>query len=313
MILSCKSDEEKYWDSIIDAFKEHSIYSSKIQWDKFRQEVKDAAKVSKYKGLDKALTLNRNKHTFFLIGEQKLRGNIRLDEDVDYCLYEHGKITRLIGRSAGYLEIPSLFLDPGKPNPLKDLEASAYVKRIHNEIKRQDQQDPMGWIIDLRFNNGGNMWPMLMALAPFFEDSTLGYFVSVHEEISWNIDGGRVYSDGNDFNDLFQIEPINYQLKSKDEPVIVLISNQTSSAGEAIAIAFKSHPNACFLGDDTSGYATGNKVIPIASQEFLVITNSVMADHSHMQYWDGVKADFIECNEYRLSQRIIRYFTDQVL
>ena len=40
-----------------------------------------------------------------------------------------------------------------------------YIPELCNEIKKQDSEQLTGWIIDLRFNGGGNMWPMLLALS----------------------------------------------------------------------------------------------------------------------------------------------------
>ena len=38
-----------------------------------------------------------------------------------------------------------------------------------------------GWIVDLRGNFGGNMWPMLLSVEPLIGNGTLGYFVVSHE------------------------------------------------------------------------------------------------------------------------------------
>ena len=311
-IYSCKSKEEKYWDKIIQTFKEYSLHNGKIQWDQFSDEVREAAKTSKYLAIEKALTLNRHKHSFYLMGEEKITGLRSPDYHIEYCVYEEEKIKRMLNKNFGYLNIPSLILEPAKSTFEKDRKAGQYIWLIDEEIKRQDQKDLKGWVIDLRFNRGGNMWPMLMALSPFFQDGTIGYFVSKHEEVAWEVVNGKILSEGHDFNDLFDTAPNNYKLKNNNKPVIILISHETSSAGEAVAIAFKSYPNVCFLGDDTSGFATGNKVIPIVDDEYLVLTHSVMADHTHLQHWNGVKADYIVCDEQQLIRRINRWLMDQV-
>jgi hypothetical protein len=41
-----------------------------------------------------------------------------------------------------------------------------------------DQVHPGGWIVDLRGNSGGDMWPMVAGLGPIIGDGVLGAFVA---------------------------------------------------------------------------------------------------------------------------------------
>ena len=52
-----------------------------------------------------------------------------------------------------------------------------YISVIRTKIDEQSQNKLKGWIIDLRGNFGGNMWPMLLAIEPLLGNGTIGYFI----------------------------------------------------------------------------------------------------------------------------------------
>jgi hypothetical protein len=51
----------------------------------------------------------------------------------------------------------------GSPDPR---EGSKYTTLVQQLIRELDAQSSCGWIVDLRENTGGNMWPMLAGLGP---------------------------------------------------------------------------------------------------------------------------------------------------
>jgi carboxyl-terminal processing protease len=69
---------------------------------------------------------------------------------------------------------------------------------------------PRGWIVDLRANIGGGMWPMLAVAAPLLPEGILGHSL----------------------------------LPDNRTPIAVLTSRHTASAGEAVALAFRAQPRA---------------------------------------------------------------------
>ena len=56
-------------------------------------------------------------------------------------------------------------------------QANAYARQIQNAISAADRDDLIGWIVDLRSNGGGNMWPMIAGLGPILGEGPLGYFI----------------------------------------------------------------------------------------------------------------------------------------
>jgi carboxyl-terminal processing protease len=52
--------------------------------------------------------------------------------------------------------------------------ANAFARQIQDTIAAADRDDLIGWIVDLRANGGGNMWPMIAGLGPIIGEGTLG-------------------------------------------------------------------------------------------------------------------------------------------
>lgn len=109
------------------------------------------------------------------------------------------------------------------------------------------------WIVDLRYNGGGNMFAMLAGVGNLIGEG----------EIGSSLDGGghlfsyRTIKDGDVYyNDqrAVDMEPL---CPIPDTPkVAVLTSRYTVSSGEALAIAFKGRPNTRFFGEPTAGFTS---------------------------------------------------------
>lgn len=207
----------------------------------------------------------------------------------------------------GYINIPALGLNPELSKEERRKKATAYVESLIDEIKRQDRESINGWLIDLRFNGGGNMWPMLLALRPFFTQETLGYFIKGEEVSKWSFEKGDVYIGWSSQKRKYLTKDLDYNLKNKDQKIAVLIGGNTSSSGEAAAIALGSIKNMKYFGDNTSGYSTANQVIKMEEDEFLILTTSVMADANKKELWDGLKIDNPICNEEKLLEEIVAW------
>jgi carboxyl-terminal processing protease len=58
-----------------------------------------------------------------------------------------------------------------------EAEGQAFSKEIQEQIKSQDNANIVGWIVDLRNNHGGNMWPILAGIGPVLGEGVSGYFI----------------------------------------------------------------------------------------------------------------------------------------
>lgn len=136
------------------------------------------------------------------------------------------------------------------------------------------------WVVDLRRNEGGSMWPMLAVAAPLLGgNGVLGTFTSRGgEQAAWWLMLGWVGSGA--FPQARSRGP-----RRLAGPVAVLTSELTASSGEAVALSFRGLPHVRSYGTPTRGLSTANEVVPLKDGALLVITTATMADRH------GVVAD----------------------
>ena len=153
---------------------------------------------------------------------------------------------------------------------------------------------PDGWIIDLRGNLGGNMWPMLAGIGLVVGGGDLGSFQAPGgNNESWYYRDGRAgsHSAGQDL--------VGAQVKEPpfDVPelpwVAVLLDRSTASSGEAIALSFAGRPRSRSFGEHTTGFTTANDEHPLSDGARLYLCSSVEADRTGKRYNDGIYPDVV--------------------
>ncbi|GAA1848179.1 hypothetical protein GCM10009836_29800 [Pseudonocardia ailaonensis] len=130
------------------------------------------------------------------------------------------------------------------------------------------------WVIDLRGNGGGAMWPMLAAVAPFLRgDGDVG--ASVYRDgnrDAWRLEGGIVLLRGR--------EMARGEAGRRPGSVAVLTDEVTADAAEAVAVAFRGLPDVRSYGTATFGFPTGNVALPLPGGLQLTVTTSRFADRT---------------------------------
>lgn len=131
---------------------------------------------------------------------------------------------------------------------------------------------PCGLILDLRDNQGGNMYPMLMGLAPLFgrrpHEAMMSFqtrkgpgpavtmqTISANLGDDWPADAGLKYA-------LYEGR------------VAVLIGPRTASSGEMVVIASLGQRGWRSFGQATAGYTTGNVPVPLSNGGLLALTTA---------------------------------------
>ena len=167
----------------------------------------------------------------------------------------------------GYLVLPRL---PGGQKL-----AHCYICVGSGLVDQMAAARPQGWIVDLRDNSGGNMWPMLAAVAGLLEDGVLGHFALPGGRMqAWSLDRRHVRLDGK------RAAHRRGRFRRTDGiPVAVLTSARTASAGEAVAVALRSQPCVRTFGTPTAGFTTGNRTHVLRDRARLVISECYYADH----------------------------------
>src|SRR5262249_36338445 len=63
--------------------------------------------------------------------------------------------------------------------------AQSYARSLQQRISDTLMSKPSGWIVDLRGNGGGNMWPMIVGVGPVLGSGTLGFFQYTNVAVPW--------------------------------------------------------------------------------------------------------------------------------
>jgi len=233
-----------------------------LKYGKNDKTIDDAHKTIKY-----ALSLLHDGHSIFVSSK---------DMKKEYSDTSTKKITSIVSEytsEIGYIKIPGFIGN-------ERLE-KAFASRIQDLIRGLEKQKISGWIIDLRGNTGGNMWPMLLGIGPILGDGIAGYFVNDKKDFNmWGYAEGKTFDGGSIISKIDSA----YQLKNKNKKIAVLINNSTASSGEAIAVAFKGLPKTRFFGDRTRGQTTGNSTIFLSDSSMIALMTVVFADRNKVIY-----------------------------
>jgi carboxyl-terminal processing protease len=179
----------------------------------------------------------------------------------------------------GYLALP------GVVEPSADQYRAAGA-----EVMRTLQAGhPDGWVLDLRSDSGGDVWPMLGAIQPLLGSGTIGSFVSPPEPPSVVRATPTELTQGAEVS--IRI-PVAAQQGANTDPVVVLTGPTTGSAGEFAAIVFRGRPCTTSMGSATDGVPTGNEGIGLSDGATLILTTAFEADRTGHVYPDApIKPD----------------------
>lgn len=182
---------------------------------------------------------------------------------------------RYLGDGLAYVAVPGF-------SPLDAERQLAFATKIQELIRQLDSEHPItGWVVDLRGNGGGNMYPMLAGLGPLTGSGELGYFVTGHREEAFGYRDGEAYSR-KPGRGVRVLQP--YTLRQPASPVAVLIGPRTASSGEVTAQAFMGRPATRVFGQPSAGLTTANQLFPLPDGAELNLATSAEADRTHRQH-----------------------------
>lgn len=161
-----------------------------------------------------------------------------------------------------------------------------YADTLHQQLKQIDQSKVKGWILDLRENVGGRVYPMLAAIGPLLNEKVSGKYITTKGYIDWIYDNGTARIDTN-------VIKLNKPFKVKNEqlPIAILTSRQTFGAAEAIVVAFKARPNVRYFGEPTAGVTIMENRIRLSDGATLTFTSGIMCDSKGTRYTGKIIPD----------------------
>lgn len=246
-----------------------------------------------YEAIELAISLLKDNHSFFMRPEQvSFLENKNNDQAIDIIQSK----SMLINNQIGYLLVPPC-------NSLSEDSMKKYALSLQQEIQTLDENKLNKWIVDLRGNSGGNMWPMVLGLRPLIKVDTFGFFSDGSGEYhAWNFEGLFVKVEN------FEISSLNepsYQLNQLAPRIAVLIDNQTASSGESTTIAFLGGIQTKVFGQKTGGYTSANEAIQLSDGAAIFLATTYSADRLGKIYRDGITPDQItEIGDFTLNEAI---------
>jgi carboxyl-terminal processing protease len=270
---------QAYLTAAFDIMQQHSVNRKKVNWTKLRQEAFADARGAKtpaetYSAIQLTLGALGDHHSFFIDPQHAQQlGTALLTSDEQ----PHGQ---LLAPGIGYLELPG-FVGSQRA-------AQGYVTLAQDLIRTVDRTGTCGWVVDLRNDDGGNMWPMLDGVGPILGNGIAGSFVEPDgSKQVWSYVNGRVQLAG---SIILEAES-PYHLKRILPPVAVLTGPQTASAGEAVVVAFRGRPTARSFGEPTNGLPTANEGFTLRDGAILWLTVGLDADRSGRTYESAIAPD----------------------
>lgn len=282
--------------SALSKLKEQSLFSEDVDWDSIEDELEiQIATIQTDEDmktpLNTALNLLRDPHARYFYkgqmfahftnwGNERNRDNRPIDQDARRRFEEkHIHQFELLDNHTGYIKIKGI-------SPGEDVKQQA--NHIRSNIEKLAAKGARNWILDLRYNTGGNMNPMMSGLGPLLCDGAVGGEANLKGEIigSWTMKAGDFYMG--EYNDVSL--PVSEGIRC-DSDVAVLISRQTTSSGEAVGTTFKGRPNSRFFGENTGGLTTVTNWEPIDEELFMSIAVSYYADRNNNVFEKNLQPD----------------------
>lgn len=153
-----------------------------------------------------------------------------------------------------------------------------YADSLQHLLLHLHNKKPIGWIVDLRNNTGGWEYPMIAGLGPLLGEGILAYEVNRYGKI----ENEYSYAKLNENSILTkQIELIDSVVIFSEKPsIVVLIGNETGSAGELLTLCFLENPNTILLGSPTYGVPTGIAGFFMPDSIMICVTSSVFKNRN---------------------------------
>jgi C-terminal processing protease CtpA/Prc len=288
-----KSETKLTLDKIIEHAENNSLYRKNIDWNTLKKEMYDLAKnADSMPQLKPALDLMlkelndshgrvfyNNTYLSYYSGEKKEHRN-QMNSDV-YNDIQSGQVyefkSMILQDGIGYVRIVGL--------PMGDNEKM--TSEIQDAVCKVIDKGANKWIIDLRFNGGGNMFPMVEGITNIIGNAVVGGTEGVTENESsiWEIKNGDFYYDDQ------TVAFANKCTIEETQKVAVLTSVYTASSGEALAVILKNRPKTRFFGNKTMGMITATDWKQIDSLTAMSISVGYYRDRENNLYDQYVDVD----------------------
>lgn len=271
-----------------------------VDWERFRAEVSAAASTAQtipaaYPAIEVALGLLNDFESHYVGADRRLLG----PSPEPACTLSPADVPPLPD-TIGYVKVN------GCPCP-EGPSANGYAEALQAAIRKADRPGLAGWIVDLREDGGGNMWPMMAGLGPILGEGIMGWIVYNNREYEREYRGGAALS----LNEPFARVDDPYELLKGAPKVAVLTGGGTNSAGEAITVWFRGRPDTRSFGSGTCGHHHLLASFPMSDGATLTLKTAHNADRLKRPYAGPVEPDEIIADPVEVAGRAVAWLLNE--
>jgi carboxyl-terminal processing protease len=263
----------------------NSIYAAKVNWAAVRKETaRMAAGATTVVGTYAAIS--------YAIGELQVAGDLHADffppgapSLAALSNRSPEPTVHLVASRIGSVSLPMITTSPTSPNSLR------YVQSALRSIAALNaKHHPCGWVIDLRNDSGGDMYPMLLSVGPILGAGKLIGFTGrrgFEHYVSYR--NSTLSGGGFRVTASVKVPPF-----SPAPPVAVLIGPNTASSGEAVTVAFRGRPSTRSFGAHTFGATNSPQSFPLSDRASLLFSVAFDVDRNGTVYRQAITPDQAE-------------------
>ncbi|MDY0956727.1 S41 family peptidase [Stenotrophomonas rhizophila] len=283
---------------ILDLLQQQSLYRDRVDWSKARAELaaaRDPAQTRRL--LDDVIQRSSGGHGRWISANQQRTQSQRAQATQTVMgaapLQTDDARTGPTAR-LGWIKVGAYMDDQTQPQEVQYQARKQAAIALQARIQAQDDGNRCGWVVDLRGNTGGNMWPMLLGMGPLLGDAKgadpVGMFLLADKRQPWAYREGAVWLDG---KAVVGSRNAQYTLRHPGAPVAVLFGPRTASSGEASVLAFRGRAASRSFGQPSAGYSTANTPQRLPDGSLLLLTGSVIADRNGVGDGNRLQPDVI--------------------
>lgn len=268
---------QTYVTKALKIMKNKSVNKSKLNWeDIFNKTLAEASKAKTiketYPSIKNALSSLNDSHSNFY-PEEMVRaytlGYKATGQEFPVIKSE------LLENQYAYISLPDI-------GSFNKGDWNLYINTFYEKVNDLQKRNPKGWIIDLRGNFGGMLYPMYAAIAPFLDSKNVVGTKDAEGTIEYyNYKNGKFY-EGSTATQLFQLT--QKEPKAVKKPIAILVNKVTGSSAEFITAAFVGQKNIKIIGTNTQGLTSGNQEYKLSDGSFLVLTIGTIVDRTGKEY-----------------------------
>lgn len=275
-----------YVEAVLGTLRDRALRAAQVDWaawsERARRVAGEADSVPEvYPVVRDLLGALGDRHSSFLTPSEAARWRSSSEADGgDAALGPPFPEGRVLDGALGYVSIP--LFNSGSARALE-----AFADTLQGVVASVDAAAPCGWVVDLRRDMGGNVWPMLAGIGPVLGEGIAGHFVEPSgRRESWEYRDGAAILDG---RAMTRVSGAPHELSRTSPPVAVLQGPMTASSGEAVLVSFLGRPGTRSFGMASAGLSTKNTEIDLPDGGLVFLTTARYGDRTGNVYGERIE------------------------